>query len=170
MKWIRHFHGMVATPLRPVDVFVGRLSWAALRITLSSSIFLVIATLLGGVPSPWAVFAVPSAVLVGMAFAAPLAAFSATQQDADVFPVVLRLGVIPLFLFSGVFFPLDQLPDWLEPVAWVTPLWHGVELARASTTGTLGALEAAGHVAVLLVFVLIGTWFGSRTFTRRLSP
>lgn len=170
MKWIRYFHGMVATPLRPFDVFVGRLVWASIRITCSATIFLAIAALLGGVPSLWGLVAIPSSVLLGLAFAAPLAAFSGTQENADIFPVILRLGIIPLFLFSGVFFPLEQLPDGLEPVAYVTPLWHGVELTRGATTGTLVAAEVLLHVAVLSAFVLVGTWFGTRTFTRRLSP
>jgi lipooligosaccharide transport system permease protein len=81
---------------------------------------------------------------------------------------VMRLGIIPLFLFSGTFFPLEQLPAGLRPVAWVTPLWHGVELCRGLTTGEAG-LAALGHVAVLAAFVAVGSWWGRMTFTRRLA-
>ena len=170
MKWIRYFHGMVATPLSPKDVLLGRLSWAAVRITLSSSIFLLVATVVGGVPSAWGLLAVPAAVLGGLAFAAPLVSFSATQQDDTAFPVIMRLVIVPLFLFSGVFFPVSQLPDGLERLAVLTPLFHGVALARSATTGTIDVLEAAGHVAVLLVYIGVGVAVGVRTFTRRLCP
>lgn len=169
MKWIRYFHGMVATPLSPGDVLIGRLGWAAMRITLSSTVFVVVAALLGGVPSAWAVLAIPAAVLGGLAFAAPLCAFSATQEDDTAFPVIMRLGIVPLFLFSGVFFPLEQLPSALRSLAVVSPLWHSVELARGFTTGSFSVVGVLGHVAVLVGFVVVGAWAGVRTFTRRLT-
>lgn len=169
MKWMRHFHGMVSTPLSPADVLGGRLVWTAARIAVSSTIFVSVGAALGGVPSAWGVLAVPSAVLCGLAFAAPLSAFSATQQTDFAFPVVIRLGIVPLFLFSATFFPLDQLPAGLRPLAVASPLWHGVELTRGATTGTLEVLPAAGHVLVLLAFLAVGYLVGCRTFTRRLS-
>jgi lipooligosaccharide transport system permease protein len=82
----------------------------------------------------------------------------------------MRLGIIPLFLFSGTFFPLDQLPAVLRPVAWATPLWHGVEVCRALTTGEIVAVEVMAHLGVLAAFVAAGLWWGTRTFTRRLAP
>jgi lipooligosaccharide transport system permease protein len=170
MKWIRHFHGMVASPMGPADVLFGRLSWTAVRTVVSSTVFLAVAALLGAIPSPWAVVAVPFAVLSALSFAAPLAAFSATQQDDFAFPVIMRLGIIPLFLFSGVFFPLEQLPEGLRRLAVVSPLYHSVELCRAATTGTLEALPVLGHLAVLVLFVVVGALVGVRTFTRRLCP
>jgi lipooligosaccharide transport system permease protein len=75
-----------------------------------------------------------------------------------------------MFLFSGTFFPLEQLPDWLLPVAWVSPLWHGVELCRGATTGSLAWGPAIGHTAYLLGCVAAGSWWGVRTFTSRLTP
>ena len=83
-------------------------------------------TILGGVISWWAPLAIPAAVLTASAFAAPLTAFAATQETDFRFPVIMRLGVIPLFLFSGTFFPISQLPGWLQPFCWLSPLWHGV--------------------------------------------
>lgn len=170
MKWIRHYHAMVASPMTPADVLFGRLSWTAVRCTVSSAVFLLVAALLGGVPSWLGLAAIPFGVLGGLAFAAPLAAFSATQQDDFAFPVIMRLGVIPLFLFSGVFFPLEQLPGWLRSLAVVSPLFHSVELCRAATTGSLEALPVLGHVAVLVAFIAVGAWVGVRTFTNRLCP
>jgi lipooligosaccharide transport system permease protein len=98
-----------------------------------------------------------------------MSAYSAVQDSDLGFPVIMRVAILPLFLFSGTFFPVDQLPDWLQPVAWISPLWHGVELCRGATTGTLG-LAAAGHVAYLAAFIAVGCWFGVRNFASRLAP
>ena len=170
MKWIGTFHAAAATPVSPPDVFGGRLLWIAARHAMTASAFVVVAALLGAIPSPWGVLAVPAAVLTGQAFAAPLSAY-AGGQDSDIpFPLIMRVGIVPMFLFSGTFFPVDQLPDWLEPVAWVSPLWHGVELCRGATTGSLGVASAAGHTAFLVGIVAGGCWWGARTFTTRLAP
>ena len=77
--------------------------------------------------------------------------------------------MLPLFLFSGTFFPISQLPGWLRPFAAVSPLWHGVELARGATTGTLHLGADVVHVAVLVACVGAGLLWGRRTFTRRLT-
>lgn len=168
-KWLRTFHAMVATPLRPSDVYAGFMIWTALRITLSATVFLAVGAALGGVPSGWGVLAVPAAVLCGTAFFAPLAAYSATQHTEVTFPLIMRLGVMPLFLFSGTFFPVAQLPDWAQPVALASPLWHGVELARAATTGRFHGSSVAGHVLVLVGVLSLGWCAGARTWTRRLA-
>ena len=106
--------------------------------------------------------------MVGMAFAAPLAAFAASQDNEQAFPVVFRLGVIPLFLFSGVFFPVSQLPLALRVIAYATPLWHGVDLCRELTLGRLTAAGAAVHVSYLLVLAALGLFLAKRTFQARL--
>ena len=94
--------------------------------------------------------AVPFAVLTGMAFAGPVTAWSSTRQSGDQsFPAIMRFGIIPMFLFAGAFYPIDQLPDWLQPVAYATPLYHGVELCRGAVLGTLGVAAAAVHITVL---------------------
>ena len=170
IKWVRFFQAMVATPVSAADVYGGLVVWTALRTAMSASAFLAVAALVGAVPSPWGLAAVPAAMLCAVAFAAPLAAFTATQQTDVLFPVILRVGIVPLFLFSGTFFPVHQLPGWLEPLAAVSPLWHGVELCRAATTGVLDAGPALAHVAVLAGFVLVGWRWGTRTFARRLTP
>jgi lipooligosaccharide transport system permease protein len=172
-KWLRYFHGMVATPLRPGDVFGGYIGWIGIHAAVSAVVFLVVATLLGGVESPWGVLALPAAVLTAGAVAAPLTAYSATRENDATFGLVMRIGVVPLFLFSGTFFPVDQLPAGLQPLVWLSPLWHGVELCRAATTGTTGDAGVVGlvaHLAVLLAFLAVGWWFGVRTFTRKLAP
>ena len=169
-KWFRTFHAMVASPLSAADVFRGFVAWRAVRAVIATVAFLVVAVALGGVASPWAVLTIPAAVLIAAAFSAPLAAFAATQETDLSFALIMRLVIVPLFLFSGSFFPISQLPDWAEPLAVVSPLWHGVELCRGATTGSIDALAAVGHVAVLVACTAAGAWWGSRTFARKLAP
>jgi lipooligosaccharide transport system permease protein len=168
-KWMRFYHGMVSTPLTAADVFGGFVVWQSIRTVLSASVFVAVAALLGAIASPWAVLAVPAAALTAAAFCALIGAFSATQDTDFAFPVIMRLGILPLFLFSGTFFPVSELPDWLEAVARLSPLWHGVELARRATTGDVAFWPMAAHVVFLVACVAAGWIVGTRTFTRRLA-
>lgn len=169
MRWMRFFHGMVATPLRPADVYGGKVVWTGIRIALSSSVFLCIAALFGGVLSPLGILAVPATVLTAVAFSAAIAGWSAAQETEKNFPVVFRLGVMPLFLFSGTFFPVSQLPDWIEPISRLSPLYYGVDLCRMFTTGEPRWIDALIDVAVLVAIAAVGWRFGTRSFTRRLA-
>jgi len=170
LKWMKSFHAMAATPLTPTQIIVGQLTWSSMRVALSSTIFLLVAAVLGGIASPWAVLALPAAMLTGLAFSAPICAFSATQETDTRFPLVMRFIILPLFLFSGTFFPLTDLPDWLQTLAWISPLWHGVELCRAATTGQFDdAATLVGHLVVLLGFAGVGLWLATKAFHRRLA-
>jgi lipooligosaccharide transport system permease protein len=171
-KWMRFYEGMAASPMSPADVYRGNLLWIVIRFTVASTAFLVVATLFGAILSPWAVLAIPAAVLGAAALAAPLTAYVATQEDDHKFPLIMRFLTLPMFLFSATFFPLSQLPTWLQPVAWVLPLYHSVSLCRDATTGTLapgGWFAVAGHLAVLAVYVSVGYRLGRQTFARRLA-
>jgi lipooligosaccharide transport system permease protein len=168
-KWVRTYHAMVATPVGPSDVFVGVVAWTAVRAAVGGTIFLIVAALLGAVESWWAPFAIPAAALTALAFAAPLTAFAATQDTDFRFPIVMRLAIIPLFLFSGTLFPVSQLPGWLQPFCWLSPLWHGVQLCRGATTGSIDGPEAVANVLVLIAVVLAGAAWGIRAFTRKLT-
>jgi lipooligosaccharide transport system permease protein len=169
VKWMRTYHAAVATPISATDVFAGHLVWVAFRVTLAASVFLVVAAVLGGVLSVWGVFAIPATVLGALALAAPLAAFAVTQESDLVFALIMRIGVFPLFLFSGTFFPVSQLPDWLQPLALLSPLYHAVELCRMATTGTFDTAEAVGSVVALFLFIGAGWVWGVRTFNRKLT-
>jgi lipooligosaccharide transport system permease protein len=169
LKWIRNFHAAAATPISPGQVYGGYLTWSVARMLINATLFVAIAAMLGGVTSPWGVFAVPAAALGGLAFGAPLTAYSGGRESDVSFPIVMRIAVMPMFLFSGTFFPVDQLPDWLEPLAWVTPLWHSVELCRGATTGSLSLVSATGHTAYLVAVVAAGCWWGVRTFRAKLA-
>ena len=169
IRWVRSFPAAAPTPVSPGQVYGGYLAWIATRQVLNATVFVTIAALLGAVPSVWGVLAIPAAALGGLAFAAPLTAYSAGRDSDLSFPVIMRIAVMPMFLFSGTFFPVDRLPDWLEPLARLTPLWHAVELCRGATTGSLSPAAAAGHTAYLAAVVALGCWWGVRTFRSKLA-
>jgi lipooligosaccharide transport system permease protein len=110
---------------------------------------------------------VPVAVLVGLAFAAPVFVFSTYLNDDTGFNILFRLVMIPLFLFSGTFFPISQLPGVVQVLARVTPLWHGVQLARDATLGRLGVSDI-GHAAYLLLWVAVGGVWAVHGLRRRM--
>jgi lipooligosaccharide transport system permease protein len=136
---------------------------------LGSLVFLLVAAVVGAVPSAWGLLAVPACALCSAAFSAPLAAYSVGLESDLTFPVIMRIGVLPLTLFSGTFFPIAQLPGWLRPFAAVSPLWHGVELARHATTGSLHLGADVVHVVVLVACLGAGLLWGRRAFARRLT-
>lgn len=168
IKWNRQYHAMLATPLRVVDVLAGHLVFVAFRVAVTVLVFLGITWLFGALESPWAVLCLPVGVLTGMAYAAPIFAFSATRENDSGFAMLYRFGIMPMFLFSGTFFPISQLPGWLEPVAWLVPLWHGVDLCRHLALGQPSPGLAAVHVAYLTAWVVGGFVVSLRAFGRRL--
>ena len=170
VKWVKNFFATVATSITPGELVLGYVIWITLRAVLSSTVFLLVAALMGAVPSAWGVLAIPAAVLGASVFAAWLNGYAVTQESDIPFAVIMRIGLFPLFLFSGTFFPTSRLPDWLEPVSWFSPLWHAVELCRAATTGSApSAGSVLGHVAFLVVCLVAGCWWGVRRFTRALT-
>jgi lipooligosaccharide transport system permease protein len=168
--WQKTFHAMYATPVTPRDIVIGNLVWIAIRLTMIATIFTVVMTVFGAAASALIVLAIPAAVLTGMAFAAPIAAFSATQRTPSKFNVIFRFGITPLFLFSGTFFPIESLPSFLQPIAWLSPLWHGVDLTRGLVLGTLADHPAVmlAHVVILVTIVAVSTWATVQMIERRL--
>ncbi len=170
MRWMRFYHAMVATPIRAVDVYGGTLAWLGLRVALSATSFVIVAAVLGAVGSPAAVLAVPAAMLTGLSFAALVTAFAGGEETDARFALVMRIFVLPLFLFSGTFFPITQLPAFLQVLAWISPLWHGVELCRVAMTGVAESpVLVVGHIAYLLGIIAVGWMWGSSTFRTQLS-
>jgi lipooligosaccharide transport system permease protein len=167
--WEKTYHAAINTPLGSTDLLAGDLMWIVFRLGLIASLFFAAILALGAVSSPLAVLAIPVAMLTGLAFAAPIMAFAATQESDQPFNVLFRFGITPLFLFSGTFFPVEQLPLFLQPLAWATPLFHGVALARGLSLGHVDPLVDLAHVAVLGAFVVAGVAAGRVTFRRRLA-
>jgi lipooligosaccharide transport system permease protein len=158
LVWSRVFHAMHATPISPRDIAIGNLLWMVARLTMISAVFTFVIVLFGAAASWEIVLAIPAAVLTGMAFAGPIAAFAATQQTPNRFATIFRFGITPLFLLSGTFYPIENLPALLQPIAWLTPLYHGVALTRGLSLGTAGEqpLLMALHLGVLLAFTIGG--------------
>jgi lipooligosaccharide transport system permease protein len=168
IKWNRQYHAMLASPLRVVDVLSGHLLFVAFRLTTNVAVFLALIWLFRAVDSPWAALMLPVAVLTGVAYATPIFAFAASQDNDSGFAMLFRFGIVPMFLFSGTFFPISQLPDWLQPVAWGVPLWHGVAECRELALGQATVAMSAVHVGYLLLWAVGGFLLAWRQFTRRL--
>jgi len=168
IKWGKTYFAMIATPLTYKDVLRGHIAWIAFRLSLVVSIYLAILAAFGTVHSNMAVFAIPAGVLTGLSFVVPIVAFAATLDNGTSFNVIYRFGLIPLFLFSGTFFPVTQLPGWLHPVAYATPLYHGVAMCRGLILGGISPASVAVHAAYLIGLGGVGYLFALRTYRKRL--
>jgi lipooligosaccharide transport system permease protein len=129
----------------------------------------VLMVLFGAVESWAGVLALPAAVLTGLAFGTPMTAYAVTRESDQGFSAIFRFVVIPMFLFSGTFFPVTQLPVVLEWLAYLTPLWHGVALCRGLSLGTIGVWAALGHTAVLVGVAIAGLLVSFRAYQRVLT-
>src|SRR3954454_14492731 len=169
--WDRRYHAMYSTPVTPAGIAFGLLSWVATRALMVGSIFALVIVVMGAAATPGIVLTVPVGVLTALAFAGPVAAYMSTQRDTTSFNSIWRFGVTPLFLFSGTFFPIERLPDFLQPIAWLLPLWHGVDLARALALGTVAQqpLLHLAHLAILLAGAIGGAIATYVMFKRKLE-
>ena len=168
--WCNRYRAMAATPLTPGDIASGLTLWHATRTAIGVAGVAVVLALFDETRSWGLLVAVPVAVLTGLAFALPITAWSSTRYGGGSFPTIIRFGLLPMFLFGGAFFPVDQLPGWLQPVAHVTPLWHGIELCRGVVIESVSPGNVGVHLAVLALYAGIG-WVACRiTFSRRLAP
>ena len=175
VKWRKEFHGAITTPISPADIVVGRFYWGVIRLTFMLGVFAIIAVLFGALEVGPALLAVPPAVVTGLAFQTVITAFTVTREDETSLSTLFRFGIIPLFLFSGTFFPISQLPDVLQWVAYATPLFHGVELVRKIAlpdvdASAVTAISVWVHLAYLVVMTAMGLFLASRHLRRRLKP
>jgi len=168
IHWNKIYIAARATVLRPADIYRGHLLFITMRIAMNSACFVVVMAAFGLIRSWWAVLLLPAAVLLGVAFSTPVAAWAVTLQTQTPMNYVIRFGAVPLMLFSGTFFPISQLPAWLRPLAYATPLWHGVALCRGLSLGNTDLGAAAIHVAYLTAMAAVGLWLGARTYRGRL--
>ena len=168
IRWTRGYYAMLATPLGIRDIVFGHQAWMATRVVSSCAVYLAVIAAFGGVHSPLGALALPACFLIGVAFSAPMAAYAATREHDSAFVVVNRFAIIPMFLFSGTFFPVSRLPLVLRWIAYGTPSWHGVDLCRSLTLGTVKPLSAVGHIAYLGVLATAGAVWAGRTYARRL--
>jgi lipooligosaccharide transport system permease protein len=167
--WTRVYHAMRATPLTIGDIMRGHMAYVVFRVTIAAVGFLVVLVAFGAVHSAWAIAALPASMLVGLACAAPVFAFSASVGNDGMFAVLFRFAIIPMSLFAGVFFPVDSMPVVARALAYVSPLWHGVELSRAATLGTTTAWGVPAHVGVLLVWSAVGYALARLRYAKKLA-
>lgn len=169
IKWNKTYYGMMATPLTIADIVAAHFAFVLFRVASTAAVFMVVLAFFG-VYATWtgALLAFLVQVLVGMAFGTVVYGYTAGLSTEAGFALVYRLGVVPLFLFSGAFFPVSNLSAPLEVLARVTPLWHGVDLTRMLTLDAVDGVAALGHVAYLLVMAGLGWWWSVRRLTNRL--
>jgi lipooligosaccharide transport system permease protein len=157
LKWDRTYYAMTTSPLSVADIVAAQLLFVTFRIASTCGVFLLVMSPFGVFDS-WVgvLLAWPVTVLVGLSFAGVFHAFSSTIRSETGFAILYRLLVIPLFLFSGAFFPISNLSAPLEWVARLTPLWHGVDLTRMLVLGQVRPGPALVHLAYLVVLSLVG--------------
>jgi lipooligosaccharide transport system permease protein len=168
-KWQSGFHAAAATPLSPGDVAAGVFLWHATKALIAGSAVAATLMVFPDTRSAGLPLAVVFGALTGLAFSSIITAWTATREDDFSFPNINRFVVTPLFLFGGAFYPIDQLPGWMQWVAKATPLWHGVELTRGAANGRLELQSTLIHVGYLLAFVIVGFTLARRTFRKRLG-
>lgn len=170
IKFFGGYHAMLATPARVIDILKAHVAYVATQVAIAAAIFMVVAGVFGGLPSWSALWCLPVSVLLGVAFTTLVVALTARLEDDGGFNVLFRLGQTPMMLFSGTFFPISQLPGWMQPLAWFTPLWHGVEANRALALGTGSLPGVFGHLAALVGFAVLGWVLALRGLQKRLVP
>jgi lipooligosaccharide transport system permease protein len=154
------YHGMLATSLGPLDVALGEILTALIRGFAYAVGFMAVATPMGLIPSWWGVSAIPAAVLIAFGFAsigmAITSYFKSYQQMG-----LINISLLPIFLFSGSFYPLSVFPDWAQVIIKSLPLWHAIELIRNLSLGIIN-FSLLGHIAYFLVMIVVGLFFTTR--------
>jgi lipooligosaccharide transport system permease protein len=169
IRWLKTYVAMILSPLSTRHVAVGQLIWTGLRVTFGAAVFVVVMAVFGAVDPVRGLLLLPVAALTGLAFAAPIQAFAAAQRNDNPFASLFRFVITPMFIFSGTFFPVSQLPDPLQLVAYLTPLWHALALARAIALDMLDPRLALINVAYLSAMVTIGLLASFRVFGQKLA-
>jgi lipooligosaccharide transport system permease protein len=170
IKWEKTYHAKLATPIGIPSLVMGHMLWSGARVLMVSVIFAVIMSAFRVAPLFQSLLAVGPALLVGLAMVAATTAFTARLDEPTGLPLYFRFVVIPMFLFSGAFFPITQLPGWLQPVALATPMFHGVELSRAIVVGAEPAITWWISVLYLSAWIVVGTALAVGPFRKQLKP
>ena len=170
-KWNRTFFGMRSTPLTARQISLGIFLAAMARAIVSIVIYWIVLYLFGALESDTAWLAMPAALLAGASMAAVMLALAAKIENENFFfTLVGRFIMIPMFLFSGTFYPLTQMPIFLQFFGWISPLWHATELGRYLTYDyPLSGLQLFTHLGVLSTMVVVGLFLSARVFAKRLE-
>lgn len=163
MHFGKVYQAMMATSLGPLDIAIGEIGWALIRGLMYAIGFTIVVTPMGLIPSAWGILAIPAAVLIAWGFAALGMGVTSYMKNFQQMNWV-NFFLLPMFLFSGTFFPLTVYPDWLQLIIKVLPLWQAVEMIRALTLGNL-SWALLGHAAYFLVLVALGMTFTTKRLT-----
>jgi lipooligosaccharide transport system permease protein len=167
-KWFGNYITAAYTPQRPQDILLGHAALVFVRVAGIEAVFFGFMGVFGTLHSPLAILALPAAVLTAAAFLLPLMALTMTLENESGLSTMMRFIATPLFVFSGTFFPWQQLPGWAHPVVFATPLWHGVELCRSLTLGTATWSGSLAHIGYLIGLTGLGYVAGRISYRRRL--
>ncbi|MEH1166497.1 ABC transporter permease [Micromonospora sp. CPCC 205539] len=166
--WVGGLYVMRNTRVRINDMLAGWFLFVLVVLGLAVSVFLAVTAAIGAVHSIWTLLAPLVCALLAIACTALVAAFSATIRSDSYFPLLFRFAVVPTTLFSGVYFPVAAMPEYVQPLAYALPLWHGVELVRATMLGTTPAWPVAAHLGVLAAYLVVGYVLARQAFRKRL--
>ena len=169
--WHRVYYGVAATPLTPKLIVGGEMAAVSLRMAVQGTLFWLILVISGSTASGWSWLMIPIGTLAAMSFCAPLMAFSATRERDDFsFSFIERFIIMPMTLFAGTFFPLDAMPRYLQWIGWISPMWHGTQLARAVSYGMpLSPAAVVVHLGFLVGLLALGWVLAAVQFRRRLT-
>ena len=168
IKWIKSYDAALASPIEVHHLVGGHIGWVVMRLVMVSVVFAGVMAAFGATTLTESILAVGPAVLTGFAFTGPVTAYTANLKKETGLASLFRFGIVPLFLFSGTFFPISQLPDWMQPLAFLTPLWHGVELTRWAALGLEPTLTPMLHGLVLVMVGITFALVATRIMKRRL--
>jgi lipooligosaccharide transport system permease protein len=168
VKFHRTYPAQLTTPLTVTDVLYGHLGYIAIRVAVASLAFMAVMAVFGTIDSAYVGLALPVCVVVGLVFAASIAGYTVSQDVDTGMSMITRFVITPMFLFSGTFFPIEQLPMTIRWIAWITPLWHGVTLCRGLVLGTMGAAAGIAHFGYLLFLCAVALAYATRNYKRRL--
>jgi lipooligosaccharide transport system permease protein len=163
LRFDRVYQGMLATSLGPLDVALGEIGWALLRGMLYAIAFMSILGGVGLITTPWALLAIPCAVLISFGFAAVGMAVTTYMKSFEQMNLI-NIVLLPMFLFSGSFYPLSIYPGWLQAFIKALPLWHGVALIRSVSLGIFSA-ALIPHILYFVVMIILGLYFTTRRLT-----
>jgi lipooligosaccharide transport system permease protein len=164
-----NYRSAVAAPMRPGDILLGHLLFIAFRILISASGVVLVVVACGVLRIGPGLLLIPAALVTGLAFAVPMAAFAVLATRPASISALFRFVIMPLYMFSGTFYPTAQLPVWLRDIVVISPLWHGVQLCRSLALGTEPAGGVTAHLSVLIVMILGGTFAARHAYIRRLA-
>ena len=170
-KWAKIFFGMNATPQTGATIASGVFLAAIVRAVFGVSIYALVLYFFGAMNSSHAYLAIPIAIFAGASFGALMLAFASSVDNEDLFlTMVGRFLIGPMFLFSGTFYPLSSLPIGLQFIGWISPLWHATELGRWATYGhSISSTMVMIHFLFLLIMLVLGLFFASKQYSRRLA-